>query len=341
MNRVTFGVPASPYLAVKTLQQAAKDFGSDFPQASWHVEHSFYVDDLLGGADTVGEAITLYSNLRSILGQAGFQLKKWRSSSSQVLDSIPAELLETMPTQDLVDLHSASYPKALGVAWDSRADTMATHVELPSAYSSSKRGIVSDIARTFDVLGWLSPAILPMKLLYRQLWQLKIGWDDEVPNNIKQKHKKWREELPILATVQLARCYFSQEKPLTVELHGFCDASQDAYAAVIYISASFASKPPSCELVISKTRVAPLKPMTIPRLELCGAALLAKTMKATRETLGIPLEQVHWSDSTIVLAWSPQRYRIYVANRIITSFLLQHGSMFLPWATRQTVRPGG
>ena len=159
MNRVTFGVTASPYLAVKTLQQAAKDFGGDFPQASWHVEHSFYVDDLLGGADTVEEAMSLYSDLRSILGQAGFQLKKWRSSSSQVLDSIPIELLEPMPTQDLVDLHSARYPKALGITWNSASDTMATHVELPSAYKSSKRGIISDIARTFDVLGWLAPAI--------------------------------------------------------------------------------------------------------------------------------------------------------------------------------------
>ena len=138
------------------------------------MKQSFYIDDLLGGADTVEEAISLYSDLRSILGKAGFQLRKWRSSSSQVLDSIPADLCEPMPTPDLVDLHSASYPKALGVAWDSLADTMATHVELPSTYSSTKRGIISDIAKTFDVLGWLSPAILPMKLLYRQLWQLKM-----------------------------------------------------------------------------------------------------------------------------------------------------------------------
>ena len=170
--------------------------------------------------------------------------------------------------------------------------------------------------------------------------------DKGVPNSISQRHKEWREELPVLASVHLSRCYFSQEKPLTVELHGFCDASQEAYAAVIYLRATYASKPPSCKLVISKTRVAPLKPMTIPRLELCGAALLAKIMKATRETLGIPIEQVHaWSDSTIVLAWldgSPQRYRIYVANRLvaITGVILQHGGMFLHWIIQRIVPPG-
>ena len=240
----------------------------------------------------------------------------------QVLDSIPNELLEPMPTQDLVDLHSTSYPKALGVAWDSRADTMATHVELPSAYSHSKRGIISDIARTFDVLGWLAPAILPMKLLYRELWQLSIGWDDEVPNHVKQQHEEWREELPTLTTIKLKICYFTEEKPLTVELHGFCDASQNAYAAVIYARATYANSAPSCELVIAKTRVAPLKPMTIPKLELCGAALLARMMESVKETLEVPTEQVHaWTDSTIVLPWldgSPQRYRIYVANRIVS-----------------------
>ena len=152
MNRVTFGVAASPYLAVKTLQQTVKDFAGDFPQATWHVENSFYVDDLLVGADSEEEALDLYRDLRQVLGKGGFNLRKWRSSSAKVLSNIPDELLAT---QDLVDRHSAKYPKALGVAWNSRTDTMATHIDLPSGYSSTKRGVVSDIARTFDAWdGW-------------------------------------------------------------------------------------------------------------------------------------------------------------------------------------------
>ena len=71
-----------------------------------------------------------------------------------------------MPNQDLVDLHSANYPKALGVAWDSRADTMSTDVQLPVAFKSTKRGVILDVARTFDVLGWIAPVILPMKVLF-------------------------------------------------------------------------------------------------------------------------------------------------------------------------------
>ena len=150
MNRVTFGVAASPYMAVKTLQQAAKDFSSTLPDTKWHLLNSFYVDDFLGGADNSEAALTLYSNLRSVLSQASFQLRIWRSSSSEVLNDIPAELQETLPTQDLVDMYSASYPKALGVAWDSREDTMATHVDLPADYVSTKRGIVSGPLTSWD-----------------------------------------------------------------------------------------------------------------------------------------------------------------------------------------------
>ena len=169
MKRVTFGVTSSPYLAVKTLQQAAKDFGQDFPNASHHIKTSFYVDDFFAGANTPAEAIKLRTEITSILKKAGFIIKKWRSSSSEVLDSIPEELLEPIPTQELVDLYSTSYPKALGLVWGTVQDYMATHVELQSSYSSTKSGVVSDIARTFNVLGWLSPVILNMKLLYREL----------------------------------------------------------------------------------------------------------------------------------------------------------------------------
>ena len=137
--------------------------------------NSFYVDDMLGGADTVEQAIDLYDNLRHMLGRAGFDLRKWRSSSNQVLKHIPADLLEPLPTQDLVDRHSASHPKALGVAWDSHADTMATHIELPSQFTSSKRGIISDVARTFDVLGWLSGLAFSLNLAYENSISTAMG----------------------------------------------------------------------------------------------------------------------------------------------------------------------
>ena len=257
-----------------------------------------------------------------MLGKGGFDLRKWRSSSSQVLNHIPTDLLEPLPTQDLVDRHSASHPKALGVAWDSNSDTMATHIELPTSYTSSKRGIISDVARTFDVLGWLSPSILPMKILFQQLWEEQLDWDDKVPEHFRQKHVTWRTELPLLASIKLPRCYFSAEPAVTTQLHGFSDASEAAYSAVIYLRATYSNSPTTCRLVMSKTKVAPVKTLSVPRLELCGASLLAKILTTTREALNMPLESVFaWCDSSIVLAWldgSPKRYKTYIGNRIAT-----------------------
>ena len=92
MNRVTFGVASSPFLAVRTLQQTASDFGQDFPNASWHVRKSFYVDDLLGGSDSIEGALQLFSELTEMLSKGGFTLRKFRSSSLDVLEKIPPEL---------------------------------------------------------------------------------------------------------------------------------------------------------------------------------------------------------------------------------------------------------
>ena len=154
MNRVTFGVASSPYVAVKTLQQAAADFGQDSPMAQYHVHNSFYVDDLLGGADSIEGALQLYSELTEVLSKGGFTLRKFRCSSSEVLKAMPTELVEPMPSKDLVDLHSAKYPKALGVAWDSDSDTMSTAVCLPGQYKSTKRGIFMFPGPLMCWVGW-------------------------------------------------------------------------------------------------------------------------------------------------------------------------------------------
>ena len=124
MKRVTFGVTCSPFLAVKTLQQAALDYGGAYPNAQQQINQCFYVDDWLGGADNVQEAKKLQSQIAEILTKAGFTLRKYRSNSKKVIDAIPKELVELLPTKEMVDDHSDSYPKALGLMWDSVKDTM-------------------------------------------------------------------------------------------------------------------------------------------------------------------------------------------------------------------------
>ena len=133
----------------------------------------------------------------SLLLKGGFDLRKWRSSSPVTLAAIDPSLREKLPVQDLTDTKSA-HPKALGVEWDSTQDTMSTSLSLPTKYASTKRGVISDVAKTFDVLGWLAPTIIQMKVLYQRLWELKLAWDEEIPSMYMNQHLEWRKQLPLL-----------------------------------------------------------------------------------------------------------------------------------------------
>ena len=321
MTRVTFGISSSPYLAVRTLHQAAKDHGSEYPTAAGHIQSSFYVDDLLAGAENPEEAVKLFTDLRAVLSEAGFDLRKWRSSSSDVLQEIPTELQEVLQVKDLTDCHSTNYPKALGLEWNSSSDMMAPAIPTLTHYNTTKRGVVSDVSKNFDILGWISPAVLQMKLLYQHLWTLKLHWDDPVPPDIRHQHEKWRNQLQSLSSQQLPRYYFRKDAtPLTIELHGFADASLKAYGAVVYIRSTYTHHPPLVTLVLSKTRVAKLTPSTVPRQELCAALLLTQLLNEVKQVLNIPDKDIWaWSDSSIVLSWldgNPRDYKVFVSNRI-------------------------
>ena len=326
MTRVTFGVSASPYLAVRTLQQTAEDHGEDYPIASGHIRTSFYVDDFLGGANSVQEAVELYHSLRNLLLKGSFNLTKWRSSSQEVRDHIPTLLQEQSPIKDQTSSQTPTLSKALGLVWDSGEDVMSPSINVCASYSKTKRGLISDVAKTYDLLGWIAPAILAMKLVYQTLWQTGHQWNEDVPPDIAESHATWRTDLPLLAQRTLPRCYHLPHlKPLTTELHGFSDASMKAYGAVLYCRTTYSNHPPVITLVTAKTKVAKLNPPTVPRLELCGAVLLTNLLINTAKALDIPEENWHaWTDSSIVLAWldgQPRLFKPYVSNRV--SLILQ------------------
>ena len=165
------------------------------------------------------------------------------------------------------------------------------------------------------------PLCLDDELLYQQLWQLKTGWDEQLPPELIDHHAQWREQLPVLATKRLPRCYYRTDSiPLSKELHGFADASLKAYGAVVYVRSTYSDHPPMLSLVLSKTRVAKLKPSTVPRQELCGALLLTELLTEVKVILDIPDDKVYaWSDSSIVLSWldgHPRDYKVFVTNRV-------------------------
>lgn len=274
---MTFGVAACLFAAVQALQQTATNFRQEYPLASPHVQKAFYVNDCLVGADTTQEAAQLQQQLRAILLKGGFNLCKWRSSSTTVIDSIPKELHEPSQVKSLTDEDTTQPQKALSMFWDTHKDLLFISVGKITNQASTKRMLVSNIARNFDVLGWLSPSTILMKILFQQLWELELHWDDEVSQALQDKHQLWRSQLPLFKNFPFSRCYDRLGDSIQhSELHSFSDASEDAYAAVVYLRTVYTTGSPTMSVVAAKTQVPPVKRQSIPRLELCGAYLLAK-----------------------------------------------------------------
>ena len=150
-----------------------------------------------------------------------------------------------------------------------------------------------------------------------------MGWDDELEESLAAQHIQWRAELSILKDISLPRCYFDSEPTTSITLHGFSDASTLAYAATIYIRATYSDGSVSSKLVMAKTRVAPLKTVSVPRLELCGAMMLSELLATVQVILDLPKSAVFaWIDSTVALSWlrgCPSTYKTFVANRVSTA----------------------
>ncbi len=320
MTRVTFGVSASSFIANMCVQQNAVDFASQFPNAAEQVKTSFYVDDYLGGADSSEEAAHLQREMHSLFSKCGFLLRKWNCSDPSVLKEVPPDLKD--PQGSIFLSESDQYTKTLGIEWNVMTDNFRVNVsEILPVECITKRSLISDVAKTFDALGWFSPTIVKAKILLQMLWMEKVEWDDPVPQHILEQWLKWRQELHMLSSCLIPRCYYPKSACIvSIQLHGFSDASEKAYSSVVYLRIEDTNRFVHTSLVASKTRVAPIKHVTIPRLELNGALILAQLLSHCKEALEIPLSSVYaWTDSTIVLAWirgSPRRFKVYVANRV-------------------------
>ena len=320
MTRLTFGVTSSPFLASQVLRQVAKDYQEEFPLAAEIIRSTFYVDDCLTGASTLDEARSIRKELNDLLEKACMRLRKWRSNSEDLLSTIPEDLKETEQVQ-VISAPDQCH-KALGVHWHTGQDTL--HVATPVLKNDdvpTKRQVASDMARTFDLLGWYSPCVIQVKILLQRLWQLTLYWDQSVPQDIAQDWRAWTEQLHVLTDHAISRCYFERGKDIvSLQLQGFCDASQLAYGGVVHLRTMYADTSTSTSLVTSKNRVAPLATTTIPRLELCGAQLLSKLLQTVMDAINVPLLDVYaWCDSSITLGWinsTQSKLKTFIANRV-------------------------
>ena len=209
MTRVTFGVSASSFAANMAVKQNAVDYAMEYPLAAKCVDISFYVDDGLIGADSVQEATELQRQLQDLFSRGGFLLRKWNSSDSQAIQHLTVDLKDTKSTQEMPS--TEEYTKTPGIQWHVPKDCFKLSLPSPTPLETlTKRGLVSDVAKTFDALGWFSPSTIKAKILMQQLWELKVDWDDPVPDEIHDAWLQWRNELHLLSQKAIPLCYFDK-----------------------------------------------------------------------------------------------------------------------------------
>jgi len=318
LNTVTYGVTCAPFLAIRVLQSIAETDCADADHVRDALLYQTYVDDICVGADSIEGALEFQSSLQRILAKSGFELKKWSSNTHEILSSVPAvdRVSTPLPFHDSED----GGTKVLGLQWNPTEDFFSCALRFQPSPIFTKRGVLSMVARIFDPLGLFGPTIFWAKCIMQRTWQLGLAWDDPLPPEIHADWSSFLSDLPSLSMIRVPR-HFRTFGQSPCYLLGFCDASKLGYAAVVYVLPADSSGQRAV-LVGSKTKLAPMKPLTIPRLELNAALLLARWLGRIKRVLDPHLKIVGtygWTDSMIVLSWltAPHTsFKVYVSNRI-------------------------
>lgn len=316
LTTVTYGTASASYLAIKALHQLAIDEKGSYPIGAMITKRDFYVDDLLTGADTKEEAEIIRNEVSLLLEKGKFQLRKWASNCSDLIQNISSNETE----HAIINLDKQQTIKTLGLQWNSSADVFQFKISKFTTSRISKRTILSDISQIFDPLGLIGPVIVIAKLLMQRLWQLNLDWDESTPTDVHTAWFEYKKQIQTLNILSIPRWVISDENPVSRQIHGFCDASELAYGACIYMRITNMYGHHSSNLICSKSRVAPLRNISVPKLELCAALLLARLMKKVTAALPVRIDDIHyWTDSTITLAWIKsvaRNWKTFVANRV-------------------------
>ena len=319
-NRVVFGVNCSPFLAQFVSQKNAKDHSDQFPRAAETVLKSTYMDDSMDSVSSVEEAVQLYHNLSYLWGKAGMHARKWLSNSPEVLEQIP---IEDRASQ--VDIQSQELPsiKTLGIVWIADEDVFtfkSNMVDASDCKEFTKRKFLRKIATLYDPLGFLMPFTIRAKILLQEMWVSGVDWDDSIGDELSASVDVWFAELIDLESIKIPRCLTIDQQKTDETLYVFVDASEHAYGSVAYLQCTYADGSKSKSFVTSKSRVAPLKAISIPRLELMAAVLGTKLAESITKALDIKMDSVvFFSDSMNVIHWVrsiSRSFKQFVANRI-------------------------
>ncbi|XP_055944124.1 uncharacterized protein LOC129975174 [Argiope bruennichi] len=324
-NRLPFGLTTSPFALACVLKFHIRKFRDKYPKCC-EMLNSLYVDDLYYGADTAQDAYQLTSSAIDILRSAGFNLRKLRTNCVEL-----NKLWFENGYKENTDHGQGS--GFLGLNWDPIEDEIKLNLkdvrnslEFGITNGTSKRHVLRVISQIFDPCGLISPFVITVKILIQELWKRSLEWDEQLPQDLEEKWNTWCSELSAIDNLRIERKLFTKLRTNDISLHIFCDASPKAYGAVAYFRYITEEGSAKVSFIMSKSKVAPLKTLTLARLELMAALIGARLAKYLQDTFPSLIKRVYlWSDSKIVIHWvkgSAKIWKPFVCNRVTQVQLL-------------------
>lgn len=370
--RLVMGVTSSPATLNATIRKHVETYEFD-EQFIKTVLDSFYVDDFVGGAETIEQAIKLLKKLKLRFFEAHFYLRKWKTNNPELRNFInelstheknetkdtyneTTESTQGIPTKQKKHLTTEkdhekkeeknqsttkekdklsinkenteeSFDKTLGIIWDNEKDVFVFDfsqlVQEGKELELTKRNVLKFLSSFYDPIGLIQPIIISLKILMQRICKQKLNWDETLPDELSKEWNFILDSLESIGTLSVNRRLESlNDIVVSRELHGFCDASKQGYGAAIYNKSIYESGNIETNLITSKTRVAPIKGPTLPRLELLSTLLLTRLMNSVENALSesFPFgRKRYWNDSQIALAWikaTHKEFKPFVENRL-------------------------
>lgn len=266
-------------------------------------------------------------------------MTKGISNSHGVLLSIPEEHRSQILHKLDLDRDQLPVERALGLHWCVQTDVFKFKMALKEQ-PHTRRGILSVVSSVYDPLGFLAPQTLPAEFILQDACRRSHGWDDQIPTVLQQQWIKWLQDLEKVMAFKVERCLKPPDfgKPTHGQLHHFSDASESGYGTVTYLRMQNNSNNIHVSFTLGKARVAPLKQVTIPRLELTAAVLAVRVDAMLRAELQLPLENsCFWTGSTSEMRtgdFKPLWRTEYLPSE--EQPMYTSGGMFIPLRALQT-----
>ncbi|GBN75964.1 hypothetical protein AVEN_139256-1 [Araneus ventricosus] len=308
-SRLPFGLSPSPFLLSASLRELVSKNSDTYPLAAKQLEGNIFMDDFVMGVCTEDEASALYSEVKNLMALISLPLAKWATNSQRLRGKWQEENVEFKAITEV-----------LGVKWNTDEDTFQMNdkdINQNLLKPATKRLLLKSVAKFYDPLGLFAPTILVGKILFQDTWLSGVQWDEILPPNIAKQWNKWISELSSLNDTSIPR-WIGLSPSSDYSLHIFCDSSERAFGAVLYIRIQ-EGKTTKVQLLCSRNRLSPLKRITLPRLELMACLIGARLLNYICYNTSLDRNAATlWTDSTVALSWirgDPNRWKTFVCNR--------------------------